>query len=338
MSISVKSNSIGTPPPPDGKVWTEGTLTYPYGSICYGGNKFVQVFGYGIVPRSPYGPYSSKGLYSTDGVNWTEFNMPSEQIWEDVMYGNGRFVAITAMTSEGVASRVLAYSDDGINWTQASSGLPASNYWIGGTYGKGYFVIFSNYFEGGGGYSNRIAYSTTGTSFTSKTIPVPQSADSSHNIVDIAYGDGAFVAITRDGYVLRATDPTGTWTCVNTLYDALVDHPPGSTSHYSTIVYGNGRFVASGYKLQAYSDDKGVTWTEVDGTTNYLSSSLRPHGACFGNGKFVGTEAWTKTGAESNDYVRGFYGGYKIAFGNGIFVSSTNGNKRFAYSRTTNDY
>lgn len=335
MSVSVKGSSIGTAPP-DGKKWTAGTLTYPYGSICYGGNKFVQVFGFGLNPRNIYGPYSSTGLYSTDGVNWTEFNMPSEQIWEDVMYGNGRFVAITAMTSDGAKSRVLAYSDDGINWTQESSGLPASNYWIGGTYGKGYFVVFSHAFEGGGGYNDRIAYSTTGTSFTSKTIPVPQSAW----IEDIAYGDGAFVAITSKGYVLRATDPSGTWTCVNTLYDALVDHPPASTSQYYTIVYGNGRFVASGYKVQAYSDDKGVTWTEVDATTHDLSTSLRPHGACFGNGKFVGTKGWTKTGDENNAYVSGggFYGGYKIAFGNGIFVSSTGSNKRFVYSRTTNDY
>ena len=32
--------------------------------------------------------------YSTDGITWTEMSMPKEAGWHDVVYGNGKFVAI----------------------------------------------------------------------------------------------------------------------------------------------------------------------------------------------------------------------------------------------------
>ena len=58
--------------------------------------------------------------------------MPSTANWQLVIYGEGRFVAV----SNG--STKAAYSNDGITWTAAT--MPSNTGWYSVTYGEGRFV------------------------------------------------------------------------------------------------------------------------------------------------------------------------------------------------------
>ena len=103
--------------------------------ITYGGGKFVS-------PRVGY----NNGVYSTDGITWEEFTLPSSGEWYDITYGNGLFVAIECNPNH----YKVAYSRDAINWN--ISELPhVDSYYQSISYGNGRFVVL-----GGDGY---VAYS-----------------------------------------------------------------------------------------------------------------------------------------------------------------------------------
>ena len=114
--------------------------------------------------------------YSTNGIEWTQGNMPSSQNWQSVCYGNGKYVAVGNYNSN-----IMAYSTDGISWTQGT--MPSSQNWQSVCYGNGKYVAVGNY------NSNIMAYSTDGISWTQGTMP------SSQNWQSVCYGNGKYVAI-----------------------------------------------------------------------------------------------------------------------------------------------
>ena len=71
--------------------------------------------------------FRTRAAYSTDGITWTQTNLPSSTGWTSVTYGNGKFVAVTS-------GDTAAYSTNGITWTQTS--LPTSANWTSVTYGE----------------------------------------------------------------------------------------------------------------------------------------------------------------------------------------------------------
>ena len=77
---------------------------------------------------------------------WQSSNLPTSQSWYSVIYGNGKFVAVSSSAS------AATYSTDAINWS--ASTLPSSQTWYSVTYGNGKFIAVSN--------SNIGAYSTDG--------------------------------------------------------------------------------------------------------------------------------------------------------------------------------
>lgn len=114
------------------------------------------------------------GAYMKDGESsWTNF-VHSIDMVQDLVYGDGKFVAINRSSN-------AYHSEDGINWTRAS--LPASQSWESAAYGEGIFVAFRDT-DG-----TPQAYSVDGgASWQSVTLP---SGAWEHG----AYGDGKFVAI-----------------------------------------------------------------------------------------------------------------------------------------------
>jgi hypothetical protein len=69
--------------------------------VAYGNGKFVAT-----------ASYNNVAIYSEDGVTWTEITLPAADSgygWGPVIFGNGKFIAISNSTS--------TYSEDGINWT-----------------------------------------------------------------------------------------------------------------------------------------------------------------------------------------------------------------------------
>ena len=167
-------------------------------------------------------------VYSKNGVNWTQFNMPSSGNWQAIAAGNNRFVAIR----NGSAS--AASSLDGVTWTSRT--MPASREWNSVVYGSGIFVAVAGNLDAG-------AISTNGTTWTDTTLP--DIGDSSFNEwVDIAYGKNIFVALSNSGnFVATGTYDVGTgaitWT--GRTMDVIAD---SSARSWQSIAYGNNRFVA----------------------------------------------------------------------------------------------
>jgi hypothetical protein len=163
---------------PDGTNWKESVLpTTPnnanWYSVAFGNGRFIAVAGDYL-----------KGAASTDGINWTEVNMPIAAGWIDVSFGNGKFVAL----AHGNDNKA-AYSSDGISWTETV--LPNSANWQSVTFGdNGSFpgdkkfvaVAFSN---------DKFAFSKDGITWESGTLPANESW------VSVTFGSREFVAISN---------------------------------------------------------------------------------------------------------------------------------------------
>ena len=131
-----------------------------------------------------------------------------------------------------------------------------------------------------GAYSN-----DNGTSWTLSTLPA------SVNWVDIAFGEGKFMAIAAEGNVAVSTDGQ-TWSAGTAL--------PTISNDYSAVAFGNhGRWVVmSEGQDTAYSDNDGTGWTA--GSAN---SALTFKSIAFGNSKWVATATGTATANYSLDGV-----------------------------------
>jgi hypothetical protein len=206
----------------------------------------------------------SAALYSSDGVDWTAFNMPTAGDWQCIAGGNNRFVAIRRN------SAVAASSLDGINWITRT--MPASRQWNAVVYGNGIFVAVAGNLDSG-------AISTNGTTWTLTTLP--DIGDSTVNEwIDIAYGRQTFVALSNSGnFVAVGTYNSGLGTISWTPYamDVIND---SSAKSWQSIAYGNNRFVAiSSTGEVGYSFD-GITWLPAtmatqDGSTAHNWKKIR---------------------------------------------------------------
>ena len=211
------------------------------------------------------------GLYSQDGIEWTDFNMPSSGNWQclaagRVTYptvGNYQFVAIRQ------GSNFAANSLDGVNWTSRS--MPASLQWTSVIYGGGLFIAVAN-------DSNSAAYSLNGISWSTVTLP---SGDSTINEwTDVAYGKNTYVVLGNSGNtVAKGTynSTLNTWSWNYYIMDVIAD---SSAKNWVSIAYGNDRFVAiSNTGDVGYSFD-GETWLPAtmpsqDGSTAHNWKKIR---------------------------------------------------------------
>ena len=286
----IDNTKLGKEASIEGQKGIVASTNQAWNSVCYGNDKFVAVGG-NIAKKSNIMAYSTDGIswtegnmpssqgwysvcygngkyvavagdtttmaYSTDGINWTEDNMPSSQKWYSVCYGNGKYVAVSG-------SSVMAYSTDGISWTEGN--MSSSQSWHSVCYGNDKFVAIAY-------YSNIMAYSTDGISWTQGTLP------SSQDWQSVCYGNGKYVAVADSNIMAYSTDGIS-WTQGNM---------PSSQVWYS-VSYGNGKFVAVGgsntgtsTNIMAYSID-GISWNELE--SNDLETSILGI-ICYGNNKFV---------------------------------------------------
>ena len=134
--------------------WITGTINTAdaWSGITYGNGRFVTVAN-----------ISANSSYSTDGITWTQGTvqpisptryfykgiMPVSAYWQDITFGNGKFMAIAT----GAYSAV---SIDGANWTFVS--LPNAKNWQSVAYGAPYFVAVGSGFttKFGYPYGNRV--------------------------------------------------------------------------------------------------------------------------------------------------------------------------------------
>ena len=138
---------------------------------------------------------------------------------------------------------VAAYSIDGINWTQTT--MPTSVLWESVCYGGGKFVATA--------WNSVAAYSTDGITWTQTTMPASARWDS------VCYGNGKFVAVGGSATAFYSCDGI-TWTRISMpdITSATQDIPSGwfKTVEWSSVCYGDGKFVATGELYYEPDDPK----------------------------------------------------------------------------------
>jgi hypothetical protein len=236
-------------------------------------------------------------MYSSDGINWTLATGVPNHVWNQVTYGNGRFVATASSGSYAM------YSDDGITWNASSTNLSSYTSVFGAAFGNGKFVA---------SYNGGFIYSSDGSNWSAVALSGWRTR--------IAFGNGFFVAVGNSSNPATSADGIN-W---NVYTDSNVStYPP------QTIGYGNGTIVAipgAGGARILYSTNNGVSWS-------VLTTSLQPYqGIIFGNGIFaaIGNDSSSHApqGLYSNDGVTwtamsGLPTGSwdSVAYGNAQFVA-----------------
>lgn len=257
-------------------VWTAQTMPESqwWRGLAFGNGTFVAVSG-------------SNPASSPNGITWTVHNAVSlaGSSAGAIAYGNGLFV----VPSSGNWTRRVTTSPDGVNWTAHPSALPPSWPPSGGevqaiTYGGGQYVAVG---ENGG-----IATSPDGINWTA------QSSGITSHLTGIAYGNGLYVAVGE--WLSVPTNPVVVspdginWTAV----------PAASVfnSKWTSIAFGNGRFVAKAYQKGSggtfmYSTD-GVNWTIGDTAELYSGDGEK---IFYAGGRFVAAGGTTIYASDDGD-------------------------------------
>lgn len=244
--------------------------------------------------------------------------------WTGAAYGDGKYVAVSQMTSSSSNSGysfVGGYSTDGVNWTDTH--LDCSGAWSSVVYGAGKFTAAS---------SSCFTFSTNGIDW--------RQGPSSVSARSLIYEDGKFIALKSS---CKGTETSSTgYTPISS-----------SAGHYSTdgknwtpitlpasrnwskAAYGSGRFVTvANESFGAYSED-GITWqaTTLPETTNWVD-------VAYGSGRFVAISPggdvacstdginWTMEPKPLPNVATNWG---KITYGGGKFVV-------IAGNKTTNEY
>jgi hypothetical protein len=100
---------------------------------------------------------------TTDFVTWTNYTLPVSAFWGCLVYGAGKYIAI----SKGTNTQVYAYSTDGITWVTGN--LPNSRNWSDATYIVNSDVGFV--LCGFNGNSSESYSSTDGINWTTYSVP-----------------------------------------------------------------------------------------------------------------------------------------------------------------------
>jgi hypothetical protein len=147
-----------------GKTWTQGSMpnSRVWIGVAYGGGKFVAVVN-----------NSNIAAHSSDGISWTEVTLPSSGLWQTISYANGNFVIVP---SDG--SKSLYSTNGGVSWTQISM---LQGNWRCNSNGTRIVAVDL-------AFTNRILYTSNGTSWTSVTLPA------SATLFGINYGGDKWVA------------------------------------------------------------------------------------------------------------------------------------------------
>ena len=168
-------------------------------------------------------PYIYQSVWDSSVSSWTAVTSLSYPI-KTTAYGNGKFVGFKYLPS---GSNIAVYSvDGGDSWMETT--LPVSAQWDNTiAYGNGKFVSIAY------GTTNIVVISEDGINWTQGTMPV------SAQWIDIAYGDGIFVALARN------SDNTPTDFAAYSL-DGITwtQFAMPKSDSWNSITFGDGMFVA----------------------------------------------------------------------------------------------
>jgi hypothetical protein len=229
---------------------------------------------------------SEDGLsaYTVDGINWVSgASLPQGVNWNSIAFGNGVFVALGDAYYN--PTDMAAYSYDGINWF--STPLPSVQLWYKICFGNNMFVTM-------GAYSGETpAYSYDGINWFSSPTVLPYSYDN-----NIVYGNGKFVTFQPNftnnmPQILESTDGIN-WVTRQAISSNLNGNTGGVSENnlyflkdLFILAYRYGR---SSSEIQFSRD--GVNWSASVSTAGSFNG-----GIAYGSGTFVGLgNASTTTG------------------------------------------
>ena len=173
----------------------------------------------------------------------------------DIAYGNGLFVALSDIYS----NEMISTTTDGEEWKRQIVSM--NNIWTSICFGNDTFVAV--------GYNsdnfNCVAV-YNGNEWITRS-----ASENSSKWVDVAYGDGKFVAVaeistTSRKNIMVSVDNGHNWISVRS---PISDNP-------KKILYGNGQFVILGEKYILISSN-GINWSPVDKTVTDM---------CYKDGRF----------------------------------------------------
>jgi len=243
----------------DGTSWTRSYLNINFnaGGIAYGNGIYV-ITGYDWINSA----WAATAYYSTDGKYWSHATLPTLDRMNDVVWGNDRFVAVGD-------NGATMYSLDGITWTEGNIIGTASMDAI--SFANGEFLAVGD---------NEVHASSDGVSWVDRSANTGLA--SWHNLKDITYANGQFLAGGWYSGILYSTDQGTHWQAATM--------PSGVSYDIEAITVQNGAYVAladrrsDGAAVMLVSSD-GRSWEENYPSTLEVSNTLT-----FGNGVFFSTQ------------------------------------------------
>jgi len=228
---------------------------------------------------------TNSAAYSTDqGATWTATaSTTGKTNLNSLAYGNNLYVAVGGTSSAVAVSyypgttsslTTTTWSDQSSNITANSSGYKAV------AYGAGVFCAI-------GGTVSSFSQADPTKWYAGATLP-------SKTWVDLAYGNGRFIALASDGTVCYSVNwQTGAWTTTPSYTTGLyqswttaVNNPlyANGVTTWSRIRYGQGLFVAIATSSTAVATSPdGLNWTYY--ATGMPGSASNWLGLAFGNPK-----------------------------------------------------
>lgn len=228
--------------------------------------------------------------YSTDGITWTEYALPTSKNWSSVAYG-GVYDGYMAVAS---GSNIAISSTDGITWNITKGALPHSGEWSAITMHAANSMWVAVAQE-----SSTAATSATGWSWAAVSLPAVRPwravASNGQRLVAVAYDTSAIVtSVDGTTWVSNATNlPWG----IN-------------------VIFGNGVFLAVGATGATRISTDGLTWQSYSGGASNRVTA--------GNGVFSSPDKTSIDGITWTNRITPI-SSQLVLYGNGAFWAYGNG-------------
>lgn len=186
---------------------------------------------------------SQSVVLSSPLESWAQRTSGTSLDLKDIALGGGRLVAVSDQET-------TLYSDNGTDWnTVTSYDVSSLNIFLEAvTYdGSRFIAVGMDY---GGGWEQTIYTSPDGTFWTER-YDSDSGSGSNIRLLDVAYGNGVYVAVGDSGTIVHSTNGTS-WSPVAS----------GTSTTLTGVSYGNGLFVAVGPR---FSGDPAISLTSLDG-------------------------------------------------------------------------
>ena len=213
--------------------------------VEWGAGKFVSV---GL---------NGKFAHSTDGITWTEGNLPAATWAFKIHWDGTNFIA---GGDYNVTKPSLYYSSNGTTWTDvgAVSGWPGTNDWQDVAHGVDTNGVKLHVFVGNSGTVVTARDITSAASYTSRVV----TAIGTSQVSAVCYAAGYWILGTSDGKVYYTDDPedTSAYTAITT-----TGWNGGNAISVSSIAYDpdGGRIVLFYYTSAVGTTDNGMAWIDI---------------------------------------------------------------------------